>query len=225
MVFPIPLILALGLSGAGIGANMIGARQADKAQAAVMAANRTRQSALDDKAFAVNKGAQDRFRGFEEQQAAREADLAELLTQRPEGEEPEIASPPTSSNITLQRTGVEKAKAKEYTDQQGQAKARLMSLGDLFGDIDTAFARDAVDVSQIDRFKRGWLDVLPVELDAAAQKGQGWRLLGDILGGAGSVATMGALTGATLPGSLAGLFGRGAVGAPRVGTNMLASLY
>ena len=43
-------------------------------------------------------------------------------------------------------------------------------------------------------FKRGSSGVVPLELDEASQKGQGLKFLGDLLGGAGSLATNYGLT-------------------------------
>lgn len=206
-MFQIPLLLALALTGASVGANAIGQRKQTAAVNDTMAAERRRQKGFDKEAFAINADAQDKFKDFQAQQDAKTGDLAAAFN-APSEEPSPVSLPPSSSNITVQRTSDEKAKSKEYTDQQGEARARLMSFGDIFGDLDTSFARDATDLAGIQGARAGSQSVLPSELDAASQEGSGWRLAGDIFGGLGSVATMGALSGATIPTlGLQGLFG------------------
>lgn len=204
------LPLAIALTAAGMGANYIGAKKADNATADVLRAERTRQSALDDQAFAINDQARDRYADIAPQQDAKAADLAEMFTTAGDNA-PAFGPAPSADSITVQQEAKAKEKSKAYTDKVGTARGQMLSLGDLFGDIGVEQAQDMSTLNAINSQKRGSQGVLPFELDAAGQKGQGWRLTGDILGGLGSVASMGAMTGATLPG-MGGIlnFGRAA---------------
>lgn len=220
MAFQIPLLLALALTGGGIAANKIGADKAADAQAATMAAERRRQKKLDAEAFGINTKGRKRYEGFEQKQAAEGDELASYLLEGADEEADKgFGLPASESAITVSRGKEEKAKARADTDQRARSRAKLESFGDVLGDIGLSQARDAGDLGMVYGFKRGSQGVLPLELDAAAQEGAGWRLAGDILGGAGSLATMGHLSGATLPG-LGGVFARNT---PLAGTNMLAA--
>ncbi|HRP25391.1 hypothetical protein [Thauera sp.] len=217
----IPLLpLALALTAGGIGANYMGAKAADRAQADAMAAERIRQGRFDQEADATNARSQNRYENIEEQRGDKADELADMFL-ADAGAAPQVLDTPTNT-ITVSRTDDEKAKRREYTDQQGRARAELLSLGDLFGDIGVGQARDMTQLSGIGGMRRGSQGVLPLELDAAAQKGAGWRLAGDVMGGLGSIATMGALGGASLP----GIFGGAKTAGPALaGTNALFSLY
>lgn len=217
MAFPL-LALALALTAAGAGANYVGARKAQEAQADAMAAERIRQQGFDEQADAINKQQRKRYTNFSDQQAQKAAALEDLFVGKANEDMPDFGPTPSSSNITVQHENEAKAEAKGYTDQQGRAQAKLLSFGDLFGDIGVKEGRDATRLAGIQGFRRGSQSVLPLELQAAQEQGQGWRLGGDILGGLGSIATMGALTGATFPGLK--IFGGAR---PLAGTNMLAN--
>jgi hypothetical protein len=222
---PITLaLLAAALTAGGVGANYVGAQRAQDAQAGTMRRERARESKLDAQAFDVNKRTQSRYKDFGDDQAAREQALTALY-QEPGANAPEFGPAPSDSNITVQHEAGEKAKAKGYTDQQGAAKAKLLSFGDLTGDISRGQSRDATQLHGIEGFRRGSQGVLPVELDAAQGQGAGWRLGGDILTGLGSVATMGALSGATLPGA-SGILSKLGLGAKKaVPASNLLGLY
>lgn len=215
---PIPLLpIALALTAAGAGANYMGARRADRAQADAMSAERQRQNRFDDESFAKNAQSRDRYADIEPQREDRATEIADMFL-ADAGTPPELLKPPTDT-VTVQRSEDEKAKSREYTDQQGTARANMLSFGDLFGDIGIGQARDMSDLAALYSMRRGSQGVLPFELDAAAQKGGGMRMAGDVLGGLGSIATMGALTGAKLP-----MFGLGGMARPSAGTGLL-SLY
>ena len=216
---PFPLLpLALALTAGGIGANYVGSKKAQAAQQDAMAAERIRQSGLDEEAFAIGDKNRDRYKNIEAQQDTKADELADMFLAEA-GEAPSFGPAPSSDNLTVRAEREAKGESREYTDQQGRARAELLSLGDLFGDIGVDQGRSMTDLSALYGFKRGSQGVLPHELEAASQEGGGWRMAGDIMGGLGSVATMGALSGASMP-VLGGLFGGGA--APAAGTNMLA---
>jgi hypothetical protein len=198
MVLPL-LPIALALTAAGMGANYVGAKKADNAVGSRIAAERHRQNTLDEEAFALNDKSRDRYEDIAPQQDAKAADLAEMFLSAGD-DAPSFGPEASDDNITVRAENKAKAKSKAYTDQQGTARAQMMSLGDLFGDIGVDQARDMSALNGVMGFKRGSQGVLPMELDAAQGEGSGWRLAGDVLGGLGSVASMGAMTGAAMPG-------------------------
>lgn len=196
----LPLLpIALALTAAGMGANYVGSRKAENAQADAMRAERIRQGSLDKEAFDINDKARDRYKDISTQQDAKATELADMFLADADSA-PAFGPAPSSDNITVRAEDRARDKARDYTEGQGRARGRMLSLGDLFGDIGVDQAQDMSQLNGVLGMKRGSQGVLPLELDAAAGEGQGWRLAGDVLGGLGSVASMGAMTGASLPG-------------------------
>jgi hypothetical protein len=212
---PIPLGLLLGgLATVGSTvANAAAARQAAKARDNALAAERIRQGALDREAQALNASSQDRFQDFEGKQGEKAKGLGDYFATAETSAPPDpgvanalaaSVSPVASNDIVTRENAKQLGRAKAFTDQQAGALGELRSFGDLLGDTSRAQGRDASLLGQIGGFKRGSSNILPLELDAAAQKGSGLRLLGDILGGVGSIGINAGLTGG---GGLGKLFG------------------
>lgn len=175
-------LLPLLLSGASVGANYIGARQADKAQAQTMAAERLRQQRLDEEAYALNTRSQERFKGAEDT-SERAADLASMFMQ-PVDEQPATAAPalvPSSSNLVVDAEAAAGEKTAAMSADRAARLGKLRAFGDMFGDASIGMGQDASQLGLIGSFRRGSENVLPLELQAAGQKGQGWMMLGDLL--------------------------------------------
>lgn len=204
----LPLALPLLFTGLSIGANTIGANKSRKAMDAVHAAETLRQRRLDDHAFAINDKARERFDDTKGQQAERAEGLTELYNDaaasEPVREMP--AAPQTDSNLVVASDAKASAKAEERIAENADNLAAFRSFADLFGDFGRAGQRDAGELNTIGSFKRGSQSVLPLELQAASEKGAGWRLAGDLFGAAGAFMTPMALTAGGGTG-LAGLFG------------------
>lgn len=202
-----PLTIAgAALSVGSTVANAAAANKAAKAREQTLAAERIRQGALDQEAQALNARAQDRFEGAAAKTEEKKQALGDYFAQPVENSEANNAAAalPAGANSIVTREMAKKAgEAKAFTDQQGQALASLRAFGDMLGETSRLQARDAGEVGQIGGFKRGSSNVMPLELDAAAQKGAGLRLLGDVLGGIGGVSLNAGLTG----GSLGSMFG------------------
>lgn len=158
-----------------------------------------RQSGLDREADALNARSQDRYENFDDQQADRSTSLGDYFTEQSMPTDTANASaslPTSSSNVTVQEEGKQRAKATAATDAQGRALGELRAFGDVLGGIGRQQARDAGQIAQVGGFKRGHAALIPFDLEAANQKGAGARFLGDIVGGAGSVALGAGLSGA-----------------------------
>lgn len=192
----LPFLLPMLLTGGSMLANSIGAGQAAKAQASQMAAERQRQQALDNESYALNNVGRDRYAGFEGQQDERKTELTDMFTQALDTApaRPAAVLPQSSSNLVVANDAQEAGAARADAEDNAQRRGALQSFGDLFGDISRLQGRDAGVQGMLGGFKRGSQGVLPLELEAAAQKGSGWMMLGDLL-------NMGA--GLTMPGALA----------------------
>lgn len=216
MAFPL-LLASLFLQGASIAANNAAANKVAAGRTAAQSAERDRQRKLDIEANAANERSRNRYKDVEAQRAAKAVQLGDFLAKAQPTAPAAGGSPdanamagsvmPTATNDVVTREIAKKAdQASAFTGQQARALGGLRSFGDLLGDIGTQQARDAGQVGQINSFKQGSANMLPLELDAANQRGGGLRLLGDILGGVGGIGTTAALTGGgvKLPGQLFG---------------------
>lgn len=203
MALPLGALLGLLATGGGYVANTVGANAAANAREDALTAERIRQQALDQQARAVNANSQDRYKDFEGKQEEKAKTLGDYFAPPPEAGPANAAAAtagPTSSNsIVTREMAKQSGKAKAFTDQQGAALGDLRSFGDLLGENSRLQARDAGQIGQIGGFKRGSSNILPLELDAAAQEGAGARMLGDILGLAGSIGINAGLSGAFAP--------------------------
>lgn len=214
MCDPITLIGAAATIGS-VGANYVANQQAQNARNDAMAAERIRQRQLDQEAAGLNNQSRDRYENFGDQQGERAGKLKEYYADvgnritAPLPTEAPIGS--KASGVVAQEMAKQGAKADAFADQQNTALAGKNAFGSLFGDISRLQARDAGLVGQLAGFKKGSAGILPLELEAAAQKGAGLKLAGDILGGLGSIGVKAGLGGAGA-GGLSSLFGGGGVG-------------
>lgn len=204
-----PLLLPLLFTVGSTVANTLAAKQQAKARDNAMAAERIRQRGLDQEAQALNTRSQDRYEDFEGRQGEKATKLGDYFaTAQPQADALNASAasvmPTTANDIVTREMAKKSADAARFTNQQAGALGNLRSFGDLLGDTSRMQGRDASLVGQIGGFKRGSSNVLPLELEAAAQKGGGLRFLGDVLGGLGSIGMTSALTGGS---GLAGLFG------------------
>jgi hypothetical protein len=230
-----PLTIAgIALTAGSTVVNGMAASKVAKARDSALAAERMRQNTLDKEASALNLQSQDRYQNFEGQQSQEATKLGDYFagqtTAEPTAAE---ALPAASSNITVQEENKQRDKARDFTDKTGAALGNLRAFGDLLGTIGRSQARDAGLIGQIGGFKAGSSNVLPFELDEASQKGNGLKMLGDILGGVGSVATGAGLSGGSIFGigakaaapTISGTMKAMAPAAGASGTLRLSSLY
>ena len=195
-------VLAIGSTAANSAAQARVVRARNNA----LRAERIRQAALDQEAAALNTQSQNRYKNFEGQQDQKAEGLAAFYQGQADDTPTAAATgliPESKSNVVVSEENAQRTKARAETDQQGAALATLRSFGDLLGGIGRDQARDAGQIAQIGGFKTGSTNVLPYELDAAAQKGQGLRTLADAFSGLSAVSgAIGAMRPA--PGPLTG---------------------
>ena len=205
-----PLTIAgIALTAGSTVVNTIGQNKANKARADVMAAERVRQSALEQEAAALNVGAQNRYPDFGAQQERKATELGDYFAGQGTATAGEVnaeggALPTSASNIVVQEEGKQQAKARDYVQKQGAALGNLRAFGDVLGGISREQARDASLIGQIGGFKEGSSGILPYELESASQKGAGLKQLGDVLNIGGQLAMGAGLSGGNLPSWLGG---------------------
>lgn len=202
------LIAGIALSAGSMVANQVATGEQTRARDSVLAAERMRQNSFDQQASALNTQSQDRYVGFESQQATRAQQIGDYL-HTDVGDPNSTAStvmPSSSSNVVNQESAKQHDNAQGFVDQQTGATAALRSFGDLLGDTSRLQARDASHIAQIGGFKQGSNNVVPLELDQAATAGDNWKLLADLLAGGGQIATGAGING-TGSGALTKMFG------------------
>jgi hypothetical protein len=190
-------------------ANTVAQNKVAKARDQALAAERIRQNGLDQEAQALNVQSQDRYTGFDDKQAEKSKELGDYFAgQHIDASDANAAAtaetvmPQSSSGVVVQEEANQRGKARDFTNKQGAALGQLRSFGDLMGDIGRDQARDATTVGQIGGFKKGSSSIVPYELEAANEAGNGMKMLGDVLGLGGGIATSAGLGG----GSLGGIF-------------------
>lgn len=193
-------LVALALTAAGTAASAAGARKAQKAQAGAREAERWRQKGFQDEAEAraadnfskTGKDATDvgMANAEADRKAASDAAVAEVRAPV-EATGANLAGDTSAAKLVANENASQAARGLGYAIQQGAAKAKLASFGDVGFENAIMNARTNQDLARIANFAKGSADVLPVELEAAAQKGQGLRTLGSILSTAGTVAGVG----------------------------------
>lgn len=202
--FALPMLFA----GGSLGLNVLASNKQQGAVNDAYLAERNRQNTLDAEARAINNRARERYTDFEGQQEERKSELADLYTQSMDSEpaRPVGATPATSSNVVVNAEAKAGEETRAELDDQAQRRATFRSFGDLFGGITRDGVRDRGDLGMIGGFKRGSQSISGLEMQEAAQAGQGLRNLADLF-------SLGA--GATMPGalvdptSLAGIFAGG----------------
>lgn len=208
-----PLTIAgAAMSVGSMVANQAAASQVSRARNKASTAEAERQRALREEAMATNDQSRERYTGFDQQQADTKKRLGDYFganTDQGAAKETPIAMGAGAGNVAVNaEIGKQMGKAKAYGAQQNDALAGLRSFGDVLGGIGVGQARDANIVGQLGGFQRASAGILPSELEAANSKGDGMKMLGDVLNLGGKVA-MGAGLAGKGPAAFGDLFGSG----------------
>lgn len=196
-----PIALSLALTAAGTVATQVGVRKAQKAQDGAREAERLRQKKFQDEASAraaenlSNTGKDATDVGMDKAEAERKdaSDKAVAEVRAPiEATGENLAGDSAAAKLVSTENAAQAAKGLGFALQQGGAKAKLASFGDVSFANAIANARTNQDIARIANFAKGSSDVLPIELEAAARRGEGLRTLGNLLSSAGMVAGLGA---------------------------------
>lgn len=227
-----PLTLALIGGGSTVVGAILNSQAQDQVNAARQAAINTdtqQQAALDAKAKTITDGSLSRLDNFGTQQAADATRLGNMYnTPAPAPTDPNlVAALPASTNPVVNREIANKsAIATAFGNQQGTARGKLDSFGDLMGGINRSQAADDQSIGEIGSFKSGDTAVEKIALDNANKAGDTDASIANILNGAGKVALTAGLSGKmgtaapaiNANGSISGAFGPTSVGGlPLVG--------
>lgn len=213
MCDPITLTV-MAATAASAGANVIGQNQVNNARNDAMTAERIRQNALDQEAQVLNDKSRDRYNNVQTDQDAKAGELASMYNQVQQsvvspGAGAQAAPTGGGSSVVAQEFAKQGAKSNAFNMQQADAQGRVSAFGDMLGDKMRLQGRDAAQIGQIGKFKQGWASILPLALEAANQKGNTAKLIGDLARGVSAIG-MG-------PALMAGGFG-GAAGGIRLGS-------
>lgn len=186
-------ITALALTAAGTTAQYIGQRQANKAMAAVTAAESGRQKKLRDEAQGLfeeslsKQGSDAQTKRLADAQAEREAATAGNMTDAPVVNVPVQGGAP---NIVADETAARVSEGNIRARDEAIAKAALDAFGDLQLGNALMNARYGAQQGQLANFMQGSQSVLPTELSAASRRGDRTKLFGDLLIAGGQIAGM-----------------------------------
>lgn len=194
-------IAALVGTVASTGLNMAGANAAQDAQADARRAEMERQQAYDAEMNALNEAGTERYDDTGKKTKGRSAKLSEMFTDRAAEIPTALTGAPAATGgvITQGQKASSKAVSADLT-RRGDARADLRSFSDVLGRMGDRTGRDTSQLNMLGGFKRGSANLLPYELEEAASAGEGYQLLGDILGGVSSIGLNAGLSGTSLPG-------------------------
>jgi hypothetical protein len=179
-------IASVALTAGSMAANSVAQSKVNKARNGAMEAERIRQRQLQQEADALNAVSQDRYQGFEGKQDERSSELGKYFTDQVQSI-PEATGAPTetvptsSSNIVNTEKKKQGEKTKAFSTQQATALGNLRGFGDLLGETSRLQGRDAAQIGTVGGMMKGSQSVLPLELEAANNKGSGWKTFGDLL--------------------------------------------
>lgn len=202
MCFPPAIIAGAALALGGMGMQYVGQRKADKAQSRTFTREQARQKQFQGEQNARFEDSLNSSRELTDPnavadavaaRAASYAEAAKSAAPAAEGYLPGSSSAPSIVATAAQEAG---AKADANTASLGQALAQLGGFGDQLQKTNIQIGRDSQTIDQIGGFKRGSMDVLQSELDAAKQKGQTLRTLGGLAQSIGQMALSGGMGGA-----------------------------
>ena len=222
----------MALTAAGTAASAAGQKRAQKAMDGAREAERIRQKGFEDQSTAVLEGSmtnadkanQDQYEAGALSKRKSDAEAATADVRAPIEASGQNLAGDQSANVLIDtERAAQGAKALNFANLQGGAKAKILSFSDLNFNNAINNARALQDQGLIANSARGSAALLPGDLEAASRKGQSLRTLGTLLQAAGTVTGIGAGAGwwgASAPAAGAGTIGTaaGAEGARLMGT-------
>lgn len=216
------MIGGAALTGAGSLANSAGQSKARRAQSGVAAAELARQRGYRDASGAAFDTTLGKFEkpqqdtGLKDAQAGR-ADAAKANITLGNAVFPSARAPNVIADAYRRANADAATTAGNYADASG----RFAGYGDLTQTNDIALGRGRDDLNKFSNFARGSNAVTPLEYEAASGQGSTLRGLGDILMGAGNIASLYGFTqpatkGVTVPGGSAVLKSAGTIPGLRI---------
>lgn len=195
-----PLTIAVGLTAAGSAAQIMGQQKAQKAMRGAQEAERIRQKSYQSESDAAFAASKDRAsRGSQDMEMAKAVadrkaayDAATQSAQAPVAPEgANLAGDQAGNAVVASEVAKQSARGLGFAGQQGNAKAALQGYGDVQLGNAIYNARQLQEQARIGNAMQGSASILPLEMQAAQQKGQGLMTLGSALAAGGNIAGMG----------------------------------
>lgn len=216
------MIGGAALTGAGSLTNSMGQSQARRAQSGVAQAELARQRGYRDASGAAFDTTLGKFEkpqqdtGLTAAQAGR-ADAGKANITLGNAVFPSARAPAVIADAYKRANADAATASAQYADASG----RFGGYGDLTQSNDISLGRGRDEISKFGNFARGSNAVTPIEYEAAAGRGSTLRGLGDILMGAGNIASLYGFTqpatkALTVPGGRAVLKSAGAIPGLRI---------
>lgn len=196
-----PLAIGLALTAAGTAASAAGQKRAQKAMDGAREAERIRQKGFEDRSVAVSdasiagaeKANQDQFEAGALAKRKADAEAATAEVRAPIEVAGQNLAGDQSANVLIDtERAAQGSRALNFANQQGGAKAKILSFSDLNFNNAINNARALQDQNLIANAAKGSAALLPGDLEAASRKGQNLRTLGTLLQAAGTITGIGA---------------------------------
>lgn len=191
----LPLALAALFAVGSTVANNVAANKAASARNNALQAQRTRDRMKDEETQALQAQSEQRYDNTPQQMDEKRVQLGDYLSSVGNATAAPALLPASTSTVTVQEQGKQGGKAAAFTKQQADAKANLRSFGDILGAANRGQAEDLAKIGMLNGFRRGDQGALGLELEAASQRGQQARFLGDLFKLGAQVALMKGLSG------------------------------
>lgn len=176
----LPLALAALFAVGSTVANNIAANKVASARNNALQAQRTRDRMKDEETQALQAQSEGRYDETPQQMDEKRVQIGDYLSSVGNATAAPALLPASTSTITVQEQGKQGGKATAFTKQQADAKANLRSFGDILGAANRGQAEDLAKIGMLNGFRRGDQGALGLELEAASQKGQQARFIGDL---------------------------------------------
>lgn len=191
---PIPLAVAIAAMVAGSAMKAMGQNKADKASLRTFNRERDRQRAFEGeqtKRFEDSLESTRRLTDTDAQvaaAAAREAALTEGVKSAGPAAEGYLPGSSTENQVVAEASAKAGAASEAQTAGLARALAAMGGVDDMMQQNNIRIHRNSQHIDQIGGFKRGSLDVLQSEMEAAKRKGAALRTLGSLAQAFGQMA-------------------------------------
>lgn len=223
MCLPVLAIAGIAASLAGAGMNYMGQRKAESAMNSTFNKERSRQKGFEAEQNAkfqdslAETGKVTDPAEAAKAAAAREAALSAATKSAAPAAEGYLPGSGSAPAIVAEAGAKAGAKADAATANLAAALGRIGGVNDQMMHNNIAIARNSQAIDQLHGFKRGSLDVLSAEMEAAKRKGQTLRTLGSLAQTIGGAMSMGSGLAGSGAAAVGGTTAAGGVGASTLG--------
>ena len=191
---PIPIWVPIALAAASAGSNYLGQRKVDKASAQAykwIEAQNDKNIEKSKKAARKTEDLYSDVAGKEQKETNRLADI--FTADKPVEQATSAVANAGVTDTVVGENNRQKASAKRYTDQIGQARASLLAPQYINRENAISSMRQATDITQAKDFMNGDNAVFNSKLQNASTKGAAYGTMGDLFSMASMLTGMGAM--------------------------------